>query len=77
MMKSTKMALVAALVMLATPAAMARTHTAPSHLTGSHVSKTTVRAPGYARTDPAGPDWGSQCVTDEGQGRFFPCDGAE
>jgi hypothetical protein len=32
---------------------------------------------GYARTAPAGPNWGSECVTDEGGGRFFPCDAGQ
>jgi hypothetical protein len=73
MMKSTKIALVVALAMFAAPAAMARPHSAHSHLNASHVTKT-VRGPGYARSAPVGPDWGSECVTDEGQGRFFPCD---
>jgi hypothetical protein len=30
--------------------------------------------PGYTRAHPAGPTWGSECMTDEGEGRFFPCD---
>ena len=87
MMKSTAMALVVALATFTAPAAMARPHGARSHHTGSHATKT-VLAPGYAGAHPgyAGPypgyaspyrsgtPWGSECVTDEGQGRFFPCD---
>jgi hypothetical protein len=84
MMKTTAIALVLAFATLAPPAAMAHPHRAHSHLNGSHVTRT-VRGPGYARTDPVrdpgyartesvGPNWGSECVTDEGQGRFFPCD---
>jgi hypothetical protein len=82
MMKSTAMALVVALATFTAPAAMARSHGAHSHHIGSHVTKT-VRGPGYAGAypvgpgyarDPAGPAWGSECMTDEGEGRFFPCD---
>jgi hypothetical protein len=73
MMKITKIALVVASAMFVTPAAMAHPHSAHAHLTGSHMTKT-VRDPGYARSGRVGPDWGSECVTDEGQGRFFPCD---
>jgi len=76
MMKIAKIALVVASAMLVMPAAMARTHSANAHLAGSHVI-TTVRDPGYARTSPVGPNWGSECVTDEGQGRFFPCDAGQ
>jgi hypothetical protein len=74
MMKCTKIALVAALAVCAAPAAMAHPHGSHSHLTGAHATNT-FRDPGYARTAPMGPNWGSECVTDEGQGRFFPCDG--
>jgi hypothetical protein len=73
MMKIAKIALVVASAMLVPPAAMARPHSAHAHLTGSHVT-TTVRDPGYAPSNPAGANWGSECVTDEGQGRLFPCD---
>jgi hypothetical protein len=80
MMKTPAIALVVALATFAAPAAMARPHSAHSHLAGSHVTKT-LRNPGYARSDfgyartaPVGPNWGSECVTDEGGGRFFPCD---
>jgi hypothetical protein len=73
MMKIAKIALVVAPVMLMTPAAMARPHSAHAHLTGSHVT-TTVRDPEYGRSSPVGANWGSECVTDEGEGRFFPCD---
>jgi len=82
MMNRTKIALVVAVAMCAAPAAMAHPHSAHSHLSGSRVTKT-VRDPGYARTDPvgrnwgSGPNWGSECVTDEGQGRFFPCDSGQ
>jgi hypothetical protein len=76
MMKSTAIGLIVALAAFAAPAAMARPHSAHSHLAASHVTKT-VRDPGYARTDPVGPNWGSECVTDEGQGRFFPCDSGQ
>jgi hypothetical protein len=72
-MKSTAMALIVALAAFTPPAAMARPHGAHSHHTGEHVTKT-VRGPGYAGTYPAGPNWGSECMTDEGQGRYFPCD---
>ena len=74
MMKSTKIALLVALAMFVVPVAMARPHNV--HSSSSHVTRT-VRDPGYGRTDAVGPDWGSQCVTDEGQGRFFPCDSAQ
>jgi hypothetical protein len=74
MMKSTTIALVIALTTFSAPAAMARPHGAHSHHICSHVTKT-VHDYGYARTDPIHPTWGSECVTDEGQGRFFPCDG--
>jgi hypothetical protein len=74
MMKSATMALVIALTTFSAPAAMARPHGAHSHHTRPHVAKT-VRDYGYGRMDPIGPNWGSECVTDEGQGRFFPCDG--
>jgi hypothetical protein len=83
MMKSTAMALVVALATFTAPAAMARPHSTHLHHTGSHLTKT-VRGPGYAgaypvgpgyaRAHTAGPTWGSECMTDEGQGRFFPCD---
>jgi hypothetical protein len=73
MMKGTTIALVVALTTSAAPAAVAHSHSAHSHLTNSHVTQT-VRDPGYARAAPVGPNWGSECVTDEGQGRFFPCD---
>lgn len=73
MMKIVMIALVVASTMLVTPVAMARPHSAHAHLTGSHVI-TTVRDPGYSHSSPAGANWGSECVTDEGQGRFFPCD---
>ena len=70
-----------ALVMCAAPAAMAQSHTRHSHVThyrNSHSYITTqqwLRAPRYARTVPLyGSSWGWECVTDEGQGRFFPCD---
>jgi hypothetical protein len=90
MMKTPAIALVVALATFAAPAAMARPHSAHSHLAGSHVTKT-LRGPGYARSDfgyahsdfgyartaPAGPNWGSECVTDEGGGRFFPCDAGQ
>jgi hypothetical protein len=32
-------------------------------------------SPGYAGPHSAGPTWGSECMTDEGGGRYFPCDG--
>jgi hypothetical protein len=73
MMKSTTIALVTAIATFSAPAAMARPHGARSHHAGPHVTKT-VRNYGYARTYPIRPTWGSECVTDEGQGRFFPCD---
>jgi hypothetical protein len=73
MMKRTKIALLATLAVGAAPAAMARPHSSHSHLNGAHVT-TTLRDPSYARTAPVGPNWGSECVMDEGQGRFFPCD---
>ena len=76
MMKIAKIALVVASVMLVMPAAMARSHSAHAHVAGSHVT-TTFRDPGYARSGPVGPNWGSECVTDEGQGRFFPCDAGQ
>lgn len=86
MMKTT-VSLVVALATSAAPGAMARSHSGHSHLARSHVTQT-LRDPGYARSDfgyarsdfgyartrPAGPTWGSECVTDEGEGRFFPCD---
>jgi hypothetical protein len=72
MMKSTKIALVVGLAMFAAPAAMARPHSAHSHT--AHLTKV-VPDPGYARTGAVrGANWGSECVTDEGQGRLFPCD---
>jgi hypothetical protein len=72
-MKSTTIALVVAFATFAAPAAMARPHSTHSH-TRSHATEV-FSGPGYARTSPVrGPDWGSECVTDEGQGRFFPCD---
>jgi hypothetical protein len=90
MMKSTAMALVVALATFTAPAAMARPHGAHSHHIASHVTKTVRAPgyagayPGYAGAYPgyagyagpyrAAPTWGSECVTDEGQGRFFPCD---
>ena len=80
MMKTTVIALVVALDTFAAPGAMARPHSGHSHLARSHVTQT-LRNPGYARSDfgyartrPAGSTWGSECVTDEGEGRFFPCD---
>jgi hypothetical protein len=76
MMKSTKIALIMAFAMFATPLAMARPHSAPSHIR-SHATMV-VPNPGYARSGAVrGPDWGSECVTDEGQGRFFPCDSGQ
>jgi hypothetical protein len=84
MMKSTAMALVVALATFTAPAAMAGSHGAHSHHIVPHVTKT-VRGPGYAgaypvgvgyaRAHPADPAWGSECMTNEGEGRFFPCDG--
>jgi hypothetical protein len=74
MMKSTTIALVIAFATFSAPAAMARSHGGHSHHTSPHVTKT-VDDYGYARTDPIRRTWGSECVTDEGQGRFFPCDG--
>jgi hypothetical protein len=74
MMNSATIALIIALATFSAPAAMARSHGAHSHHTGPHVTKP-VYDYGYARTDPIRPTWGSECVTDEGQGRFFPCDG--
>jgi hypothetical protein len=72
-MTKTKIALVVGLAMFAAPAAMARTHSAHPH----HYYTQTARTPGYASTVPsARATWGSECVTDDGQGRFFPCDGA-
>ena len=80
MMKTTVIALVVALATIAAPAAMARPHSGHAHHARSHVTQT-LRDPGYARSDfgyarsgPAGSTWGSECVTDEGEGRFFPCD---
>ena len=72
-MKSRAMALVVALAAFTAPAAMARPHGTYAHHAGSHVTKT-VRGPGYAHAYPASPNWGSECMTDEGQGRYFPCD---
>jgi hypothetical protein len=88
MIKTTAIALIVALATFAPPAAIARPHSGHWHLAGAHVTKT-LRDPGYARSDtgyagsdlgyartaPVGPNWGSECVTDEGEGRFFPCDG--
>ena len=76
MMKRTMIAFSAALATFAAPVAMARPHSDHSHLSRSHVTKT-LRDPGYAQTAPVGPNWGSECVTDEGQGRFFPCDAGQ
>jgi hypothetical protein len=82
MIKSTKIALVVACAMFAAPAAMARPHHTHAH-TAWHASQVfsgpgyafTPQGPGYAYTHSVGgPNWGSECVTDEGQGRFFPCD---
>lgn len=80
MMKSTAIALVVALATFTAPAAMARPHGAHSHHTGSHASGPGYAGaypvgPSYAPAYPAGPNWGSECVTDDGQGRYFPCDG--
>jgi len=73
MMKSTKIALVVAFAMFAAPAAMARPHSAHLH-TASHATQV-VPDPGYGHTGPVrSPNWGSECVTDNGQGRLFPCD---
>jgi hypothetical protein len=78
MMKSTAMALVVALATSTAPAAKARPYGAHSHHAASRVTKT-VRGPGYAGAYPVGagyarpyaasPNWGSECATDEGQGR--------
>jgi len=76
MMNRTTIALIVALATFAAPAAIARPHSAHSHHSGSQVTKT-LRDPGYARNAPVGPNWGSECVTDEGQGRFFPCDAGQ
>jgi hypothetical protein len=76
MMKSTTIARIVALATFAAPAAMARPHGEPSHRSGSHMTKTR-RDPGYVRTAPVGPNRGSECVTDAGQGRFFPCDSGQ
>lgn len=73
MMKSTKIALIVAFAMFAAPAAMARPHSAHSH-SAWHATQV-VRDPGYGYSGPVrGPAWGSECVTDDGQGRFLPCD---
>ena len=72
MMKSTKIALVVGFAMFAAPAAMARPHSGHAHT--SHPTKV-VPDPGYAHGGAVrGANWGSACVTDDGQGRFFPCD---
>jgi len=34
----------------------------------------TFSGPSRNGPSPIRPTWGSECVTDEGQGRFFPCD---
>jgi hypothetical protein len=80
MLTRTTIALVGALVMCAAPVAMAQSHTRHSqvHYPISHSYITTQQwlpAFGYASTVPVyGPSWGWECVTDDGQGRFFPCD---
>jgi hypothetical protein len=81
MLTRTTIALVGALVTCAAPVAMAQSHTRHSQVTHypiSHSYITTQQwlpAFGYASTVPVyGPSWGWECVTDDGQGRFFPCD---
>jgi hypothetical protein len=76
----TTIAFVVALVMCA-PVAMAQSDTRHSHVTHyptSHSYITTQQwlpAFGYASTVPLyGLNWGWECVTDVGQGRFLPCD---
>jgi hypothetical protein len=79
MMKSTAMAPVVALATFTAQAAMARPYGGHSHHAPPRVTKT-VRGPGfagaypvgagYARPHSASPNWGSECVTDEGQGRI-------
>jgi hypothetical protein len=51
-------------------------HNDRAHRRAWHMTKTR-RDPGYVRTAPVGPNRGSECVTDAGQGRFFPCDSGQ
>ena len=78
---TTKLALVVALVTCVAPGAMAQSRTHHARITHSRVTHSYTssyqwpRNPGYAVTVPAYapyPSW--NCVTDEGQGRFLPCE---
>jgi hypothetical protein len=77
----TTIALVVALVMFAPTPAMAHKRTVHPRTTHSYITTRSwiepwAYRPGYASTLPAarGP-WGWwECVTDEGQGRFLPCE---
>jgi hypothetical protein len=76
----TEISLVVALVTYAAPAAMAHTSIAHPHTTHSYATtkpwiEPWAYDPGYASTlPPARHHWGWECVTDEGQGRFLPCE---
>jgi hypothetical protein len=76
MLTKTTIALVVALVTCAAPVAMAQSHTRHSHVTHSYITtQQWLPAFGYVNTVPLyGPHWGWECVTDDGQGRFVPCD---
>ena len=85
-MTNTGVALVVTLAVCIAPGAMAHPRTYQAHTSYSRVTHPSSsahpyssgypwsRSPGYAVTPPYTPYRSWQCVTDEGQGRFLPCE---
>jgi len=75
---TTKLALVVALLTYVALGGMAQSRTLHAPITYSRSYTSSYqwpRNPGYAVAVPAYPLYrGWDCVTDEGQGRFFPCE---
>jgi hypothetical protein len=67
----TKAAFAAAVALsaLAGPSFAASVHTQRGHAQ-------IVNHPGILHPTPSQLGWGNECVEDEGQGRYFPCDAA-
>jgi hypothetical protein len=75
---TTKLALAVALLTYIAPAVTAQSRTLHAHITHSrlaHSYTNSYQSPGYAvPVPPYAPYRGWNCVTDEGQGRFLPCE---
>jgi hypothetical protein len=61
---------------LATPSFAATRHRAPGYAYSESGNRPVVNHPGIIHPTARQLGWGNECMMDEGQGRYIPCDSA-